>query len=310
MIITHTVTPPQAGRRLDVVCREQVPMYSRGALQAAIKAGHITVNSQTHKPSYLVSPSDRLVLNLPAAPAPAPEALPATSLPILYEDRDIVVIDKPPGVAVHGAPNSRAPTVTAWLRARYPNIQPVGDAARPGIVHRLDQDTSGVLVAAKTSAALEHLQQQFARRRVKKTYFALVYGVPTMAKGRLTRPLARSHRNPMRRAVDPSGQPAITEWQREKVFGKRYALLKVFPLTGRTHQIRVHLHFLGYPVVGDSLYAFKRQKPPPGVTRQLMHAAELTLTLPSGRRQTFTAPLPPDFTAVLNQLSARDNNSQ
>jgi 23S rRNA pseudouridine1911/1915/1917 synthase len=145
---------------------------------------------------------------------------------------------------------------------------------------------------------------------VKKEYLALVFGVPGGTDGRVTRPLVRSRRNPSRRAAVPRtetntliGKPAITEWRLEKAFAKKYALLRVFPLTGRTHQIRVHLHHIGHPIVGDALYTFKRQKPPAGVPRQLLHAEKLTVMTSPGVRKTFTAPLPEDFQSVLDRLS-------
>lgn len=288
-----TVTSSAAGQRLDVFCVSQALGLSRTALQRAIKNGDITVNNQTVKPRYIVRADDIVHVRL-SEKTPSvvpPPVLP--SPPIIYEDKDIVVINKPAGLAVQPGIANEAGTITDWFASRYPG-------RRGGLVHRLDKDTSGVLVLAKTPAAHAYLKQQFKKRRVKKEYLAIVFGAPKASDGRITRPLARSKRNPLRRTIDEAGKIAITEWRLEKKLGHKYALLKVFPFTGRTHQIRVHLHFLGYPIVGDKLYTFKRQHPPSGVTHQLLHAHKLTLTLLSSKRKTLTAPLPEDFQSVLS----------
>ncbi|MFH1354459.1 MAG: RluA family pseudouridine synthase [bacterium] len=302
MSINITASPADEGQRLDIFCVRHIPGPSRAVLQRAIKNGDITVNGQTVKPRYIVRADDVVYVRLPGKTPPAapPPALP--SPPILYEDKDIVVINKPAGLTVQPGIANEAGTVMDWFISRYPGL-------RGGLVHRLDKDTSGVLVLAKTPAAHVYLKQQFKKRRVKKEYLAVVFGTPKASDGRITRPLARSKRNPMRRTVDEQGKGAITEWRLEKKLGHKYALLRVFPFTGRTHQIRVHLHFIGHPIVGDRLYTFKRQISPPGVTRQLLHAEKLTTKLPPGkltrrlnRRKTFTAPLPEDFQQVLRCL--------
>ncbi len=288
-----TVTSSAAGQRLDIFCVSKVLSLSRTALQRAIKNGDITVNNQVVKPRYIVRTDDIVHVQLPAKTLPAAPPSSPPSPPILYEDKDIVVINKPAGLTVQPGIANETGTITDWFTSRYPG-------RRGGLVHRLDKDTSGVLVLAKTDKIHAYLKQQFKKRRVKKEYLAVVFGVPKASDGRITRPLARSKRNPLRRTIDETGKPAITEWQLEKKLGYKYALLRVFPFTGRTHQIRVHLHFLGHPIVGDKLYTFKRQHPPAGVTHQLLHAHKLTLALPSGKRKTFTAPLPVDFQRVLS----------
>ncbi|MEK7557203.1 MAG: RluA family pseudouridine synthase, partial [Patescibacteria group bacterium] len=250
----------------------------------------------------------------PEATVPGVDILPV-EVPILYEDKDVVVINKPTGLEAHpSASTGQASTVSGWFGQRYPEAEHVGEEEnRPGIVHRLDKETSGVMILAKTNTAYQHLKNEFKVRRAKKEYLALVFGIPTMKRGRVTRPLGRSPRNPLRRTIDAAGKPAITEWQIERKISKQglaphrrgapgagFALLRLFPFTGRTHQLRAHLHFLGHPIVGDKLYTFKRQRPPQGVTRQLLHAEKLTLTLPSGKRKTFIAPLPDDFARAIN----------
>ncbi|MEX0649661.1 MAG: RluA family pseudouridine synthase [Candidatus Andersenbacteria bacterium] len=297
-----TINASEAGQRLDVFCVARLLEHSRGTLQRAIKAQDITVNGKKSKPSYVLREGDVIAVSTrafqQAAPIVTPKALPV--LPIIHEDKDIVVINKPAGVTVHPGQGVAGNTVADWFTNRYPGVN-VGDKERPGIVHRLDQDTSGVLLLAKTPEAFERLKEQFKHHRVRKEYLALVFGVPGEPKGRITRPLARSKRNPLRRTVDPEGKPAVTEWTvEEKLSG--YTLLRVFPLTGRTHQIRVHLHFLGFPIIGDKFYVFKRKRPPRGVNRHLLHAEKLTFITPAGKRKTFTAPLPEDFVRVLDLL--------
>lgn len=298
-----TVTATEAGQRLDLFCVVQLPTLSRSTIQKAIKAGNITVNGDVVKPKYLVQANDNVSIAIAeeAVPETEVESLP---IPILYEDEDVVVINKPTGIAVHPGVGKERSTVVSWFVNRYPLSKSVGDdPLRPGIVHRLDKDTSGVLVLAKTQRAFDHLKQQFKKRYVKKEYLALVFGVPGGQDGRINRALARSRRNPLRRTVDPEGKPAITEWQIEQAFNKSYALLRLWPLTGRMHQLRVHLHFLGYPIVGDKLYTFRRQRPPQGVVRQLLHAEKITFTLPSGQVRHVEAPLPEDLQATIDQLS-------
>lgn len=333
--LSLTITSREAGQRLDVLAVSQVPTVSRAVLQRAIKAGSITVNGQVMKPRYLVKVDDVVLIQIPndhpSADGPMTTTRITTPLPtptILFEDKDIVVIDKPAGVTVHpGVGTPPGGTIADWFRARYPDITDAGDdPTRLGIVHRLDKDTSGVLVLAKTHDAYQYLKHQWKKHHAKKEYLALVYGVPGESKGRINRPLVRSARNPMRRTVvasaggyghkkiilpargvlPDSARLAITEWRREEVFQGRYALLRVFPETGRTHQIRAHLHWLGFPIVGDNLYTFKRQRPPAGVTRHLLHAEALTLVMPNKDKKTFIAPLAKDFEHVLERLRSND----
>lgn len=292
------------GQRLDVFCVQHFPAYSRSTIQKAIKDGQVQINGRVVKPRYTVADGDTVTLTLPEVTVAPADVVPA-KVPIIHEDRDIMVINKPAGMVVHPGQGQEQQSVAGWARAHCPAIVDVGDdPARPGIVHRLDKDTSGVLILAKNQKSFEHLKEQFSHRRAHKEYLALVFGAPGEPKGRINRALMRSKRNPLRRTIDPAGKEAITEWRREESFGKEYALLRVFPLTGRTHQIRVHLHFLGFPIVGDNLYTFKRQRPPHGVHHHLLHAEKLTLTLPNGKRASFTAPLPPDFVELLVWLRA------
>lgn len=306
---TYTISQAEAGQRLDIWCVAKFPNRSRAAMQKAIAAGHIQINGAAVKSRYIIKENDEVTIATPDTGTTETKAPTPVTIPIIFEDKDVVVINKPAGITVHTGEGAREFTVVDWLLSRYPAISAVGEIHpqthqndRPGIVHRLDKDTSGVLIAAKTQRAYEHLKKQFKYRRGSKEYLALVFGIPGEPMGRIVRPLARSKRNPLRRTIDPQGKEAITEWRKEETLAGRYALLRVFPHTGRMHQIRVHLHFLGFPLVGDKLYTFRRQRPPQGVTRHLLHAESLTLTMPDGTRRTFTAPIPDDFAAVLNNL--------
>jgi len=307
------ITPRQSGQRLDVFCANLLSQHSRSKLQQAIKAGDITVNNKIVKPHFSLHANDQVFIQLKQQPTTQPNSTTLPNITILYEDNDLVVINKPAGVLVHPTSLNETNTVADWFIKRYPKAASVGeDESRPGIVHRLDKDTSGVMVLAKNSTSYQKIKQQFKKHRIKKEYLALVFNVPKAKEGRITRPLVRSRRNPSRRTVssqDHDGKPAITQWQLEKSWQQKYALLKTFPLTGRTHQIRVHLHHLGHPIIGDPLYTFKRLKPPAGTTRQLLHAAQLSLTLPSGKHKTFSAPLPDDFQQILDQLNSSTPNN-
>lgn len=305
MPAAYTISPDEAGQRLDLFCVQQQPAASRSAVQRAIKDGTIVVNGEAVKPKYLLRAGDVVILP-ELSPATEPTIPPAElsdiSLPILYEDADVVVVNKPAGIAMHTGVGSAGATVASWFAARYPASATVGgDPIRPGIVHRLDKDTSGVIILAKTAAAHAFLSEQFAKRRARKEYAALVFGVPGSEDGRITQPLLRSRKNPLRRTIHPTGKPAITEWRRDTHW-QGYALLRLHPITGRMHQLRAHLHWLGYPIVGDRLYTIKRQSPPPGVTRHLLHAETLTVVLPNKQQKTFTAPLPDDFAQVVESL--------
>lgn len=298
----HIVEEYTAGQRLDVWCVSRLPGQTRGAIQRAIKSGDITVNGEVVKPRYEVKTGDEVVIAISEPQTPDRPAATEHTIPILYEDDNIVIVNKPAGIAVHPAAGTEESTISDWFAQRYPNAATVGEVGRPGIVHRLDKDTSGVLVLAKTPAAYERLKEQFKRHRVRKEYLALVFGVPGEREGRIVRPIGRSPKNPQRRTVIESGKPAITEWKTERTFGNDYTLLRVFPLTGRTHQIRVHLHFLGFPIVGDALYVFKKQRPPVGTKRQLLHAEKITIQLLDGKKKVIEAPLAPDFVAVIEGL--------
>ncbi|MGH2621288.1 MAG: RluA family pseudouridine synthase [Anaerolineales bacterium] len=284
-----------AAGRLDRVLVPQLPGVSRAKLQAFIRAGKVRVNGRiVHKPGFPVGPTDRIQFE----PLPPPTALLSAQpipLDILYENEAILVINKSAGMVVHpGAGHSQATLVHAAL-AHAPELRSVGDAGRPGIVHRLDKDTSGVMVVAKTNEALKSLQEQFRRREVEKVYLALVDGAPPSATGQVEAPLARSPRHRKRIEViqAPKSRLAVTRFRIKEQFPS-HSLLELKPLTGRTHQIRVHLQFLGCPVVGDRIYG--RRRPTLAVTRQQLHSWRLRLVVPGEQQpRSFEAAIPADF---------------
>ncbi len=302
-----TIQPSEAGQRLDIFSVSKMPSLSRSSIQRAIKDGQILVNGEQQKPKYSIRVGDVVSFDISSKTSSKTEVpssqIVMPSIPILYEDEEVVVIDKPAGISVHPGRGHENVTIASWFLKRYPGAAAIGgDPTRPGVVHRLDKDTSGVLILAKQESSYQHLKKLFKRRFVNKEYLALVFGVPGESEGRIKQPLSRSKHNPLRRTIDTAGKEAITEWRREQSFKKRYSLLRVFPLTGRTHQIRAHLHWLGFPIVGDSLYTFKRQRPPQAV-RQLLHAAKISITLPAGQRKIFHSPLPDDFKNVLAMIT-------
>jgi 23S rRNA pseudouridine1911/1915/1917 synthase len=230
-----------------------------------------------------------------------PEAIP---LQIIFENEDLLVIDKPAGMVVHPAAGHRTGTLVGAVLAHSPEVNGVGEIERPGIVHRLDKDTSGLILVAKNAATQRHLQQSFALRHTEKTYLALVAGRPPTPEGRIETPIGRDPSHRQRMAVVPPsrGREAVTLYHTRERFPES-TLLEVHPLTGRTHQIRVHLAFIGCPVVGDSVYGKRASSAGPSAARQMLHAWRLRIALPGeDEPREFEAPLPEDFAALLAEL--------
>ena len=287
--------------RLDGILSARHPDFSRARLEGLIKAGFVTVNGVcATKAGQKVSPCDDIVLTIPP-PVPAvpnPEDIPLT---ILHEDDDIIVIDKPAGLVVHPAPGHFSGTLVNALLHHCPSLAGIGGVARPGIVHRLDQDTSGVMIVAKTQRAMDVLAKEFSSHaNMEKTYLAIVHGVPVPAEGRIENLIGRSPFDRKKMAiVERNGKTAITRYKllaTNPGFG--LAAVRCDIETGRTHQIRVHMASLGTPVAGDAVYGRarldKQLSPPPA--RQLLHAWRLSLKHPITRIQmTFEAPIPKDF---------------
>jgi 23S rRNA pseudouridine1911/1915/1917 synthase len=293
----YNIVADRAGTRLDKYVGEKYPELSRTYAQKLITDGYITVNDRVAKSSLKLSIGDRLRVVIPlAAPSTlSPEAIP---LNIIYEDDDLIVVDKPAGLTVHPAPGHPSHTLVNAILSYFPNLADIGDSVRPGVVHRLDKDTSGVMMVAKNTAAQLNLSDQFKAHSVIKVYLVLVKGNLTPEQGVIEAPMGRDPRNRKRMAVVAEGKEARTEYQVIRYIGD-YTLLKVMPETGRTHQIRVHLSAIGYPVVGDKVYGVKS----PYLSRQFMHASRLGFKLPStGEYVEFTSELPLHLEEALSTI--------
>jgi 23S rRNA pseudouridine1911/1915/1917 synthase len=295
----------QDGKRLDSFLAEQVPELSRSAVQRLIEGEQVSVNGESAKASYRVRPGDVVVALLPDEETPEPEAEPIP-LQVVYEDEALLVVDKPAGMVVHPAPGHRGGTLVNALLAYCPELA-AGGGERPGIVHRLDRDTSGLILVAKSEKIRRALQRQFKERQVHKSYLALVAGHLQPAWGLIEAPIGRDPHRRQRMAVLAGGREAVTEYHVLEQFARRlgpaggsYSLVEAEPKTGRTHQIRVHLASIGHPVVGDRVYGRRSRLPVP---RQFLHARRLEFRHPlSGSRIDLEAPLPPDLAAVLELL--------
>lgn len=294
---TFAVPPEEAGERLDRVLADRFPDLSRAQLQRLIRSGAITVNDTVVRPACRLAPGDLITVTFPEEPTVRPEPFP---LDIVYEDEHLLVVNKPAGMVVHPAARMVSGTLVNALLAHCPQVADVGGSDRAGIVHRLDRETSGLIVVAKNPEAHAALQRQFKRRLVRKTYVALVEGQVQPREGIIEVPIGRDPKDRTRMAVSRTGRPAVTQYRVVEIF-PQYTLLEVRPHTGRTHQIRVHLAWLGYPVVGDRVYGRRRQTLLPD--RHFLHARELAFTHPvTGEKLVLSAPLPPELTALLNQL--------
>jgi 23S rRNA pseudouridine1911/1915/1917 synthase len=287
-------------KRLDRVVSEHIPDLSRTQGQRLIESAQVTVNGRPRKPAYRVTPGERVTVTLPQEEpevAVRPEPIP---LDIIYEDEHLVVVNKPAGMVVHPAPGHPDGTLVNALLAHCPPIAEAGLRERAGIVHRLDKDTSGVLVVAKDENTLRALHEQFRNREVKKTYLALVRGRVQPPEGIIEVPIGRDPRDRQRMKALPEGRYARTRYCAVEFF-RKHTLLEAHPYTGRTHQVRVHLSWLGYPVVGDSRYGPRRQRLLK--ERHFLHAHRLGFTHPAtGEEMTFEAPLPTELDDVVRRL--------
>lgn len=299
--IELTVTETGAVR-LDKFLAARLPKFSRSRLQTLIKQGYVWVNGvPVRKAGRMLGGDERVMVQIPpqASAELIPEAIP---LDIIFENDDLLVVNKPAGMVVHPAAGHSSGTLVHAVLAHAPGIEGVGGERRPGVVHRLDKDTSGIILLAKNDTAHQWLQNQFRARRVEKIYLALVDGAPPTPYGRVETSIGREPARRKRMAVVPPGRgrPAVTEYH-AKQFYPDHTLLEVRPITGRTHQIRLHLAFLGCPVVGDRVYGRRHPSLPLG--RQFLHAARLVITLPDeSRPREFEAPLPEELTAILKKL--------
>ena len=311
-IRSFTVPPDGIGTRLDAWLAAECEGFSRSRVQGLIRAGRMRVNgSVVDRAAFKVNPGDTVTLSVPPpVPAkPQPEDIP---LDVMYEDDHMIVIDKPAGLVVHPAPGHLSGTLVNALLHHCPALEGIGGVARPGIVHRLDQDTSGLMVVAKTEAAMRTLTKEFSSHaNIRKTYLALVHGTPVPAEGRIENMIGRCPWDRKKMAiVERNGKVAATNYR--TLSAGRISLVECVIETGRTHQIRVHMASLGCPIAGDALYGrpgWDRQLQPVPA-RQMLHAWKLELKHPVTRAQlAFEAPIPSDFSPWLRSSSEAPGSS-
>ncbi len=294
MDFTFTAGPEDAGQRLDKFLAARLSDLSRSRVQALIKEGVVTVNGRPAKSSNDVDSGDVVTGIIPPdKPAEAqPQDIPLT---VLYEDAHLAVLNKACGMVVHPAHGNEDGTLVNALLHRFGALSSIGGVARPGIVHRLDKETSGCLVVARNDPAHHSLTEQFAGRSVEKVYLAVVQGIPGVRSGTVSTHIGRDPHDRLRMAVlpPPAGKSAVTDYEVLHVTGTD-TLVQCTLHTGRTHQIRVHMKHLGHPLLGDETYARVSRQTPSG--RLMLHARRLGFTHPvSGERMVFTAPVPPEF---------------
>lgn len=301
---TLQASPDVAGLRLDAWLSQAETGVSRAGWQRLIRRGAVEVDGEPRKPSYILAGSETVTYALPA-PAPAAPAAEPISLEVLFEDGDLIVVNKPPGLVVHPAPGHDSGTLVNALLYHCRDLAGIGGELRPGIVHRLDRDTSGVIVAAKHDAAMLGLQRQFRNHKVRKEYLAVVRGHPDPASGRIETLIGRSQHDRKRMSASPArGRTAITHYETAECHPGA-ALLKVSIETGRTHQIRVHMAHIGHPVAGDRQYGGRRAGQAEGEpSRQLLHAHVLGFRHPvSDTPMELVAPMPDDMRRFLEARS-------
>ncbi|MFZ4659808.1 MAG: RluA family pseudouridine synthase, partial [Caldilineaceae bacterium] len=316
--LLFTVPPASAGQRIDRWLAETLPDRSRSEIQRWIKNGEVLVDQVSAKASHRLEAGQTIAIHL-TPPAEAPTVQPQNlTLPIIFEDADLLIIDKPAGMVVHPAPGHDDGTLVNAILHHCPTIEGVGGERRPGIVHRLDKETSGLLVVAKNDRAHRYLQAQFKARTVYKEYLALLEGRIEPPQGRIIAPIGRHPVERKRQAVLPAdprtgetqGREAMTDYWVQSYYTlpvrdnnavAHFSYAKVVLHTGRTHQIRVHFAWRKHPVVGDTLYGYRKQRLP--IERQFLHAHRLRLRLPSsGEEQEFITPLPVDLQQILDGL--------
>lgn len=307
------ITKEESEQRVDTFLASHMTALTRSRVQDLIRDGQVRVNGDPPKRSYRLKAGDDVTISIPA---PLPYHLKPESVPFIpvYEDASLIVVNKPPGMVIHPAPGHGTGTLVHGLLQHCSGLSGIGGILRPGIVHRLDKDTSGLLVVAKNDRAHQRLADQFKAGRVHKRYVAIVHGLVRGERGEIELPIARHPRRRKEMSVArEGGRRALTRWQRVETLGGMFTLLHVTPKTGRTHQIRVHLSYLGHPIVGDSVYGYKRQwwkknfpqekGPQTAIPRQMLHAESLGFIHPDSEQYCeFQAALPEDMQGVLNML--------
>lgn len=285
-MITQQIPSEHVGKRLDAYCLKQLTDLNRSYVQKLIERAAITVNGEQKKTGYKLRLGDTVTIDHDEAEH---TSIPDIDLPVIYEDDDCIVINKPVRILSHskGSFNPEA-TVATFIARKVSGIE--GD--RAGIVHRLDRATSGVMICAKNAESQHWLQKQFAQRKTKKTYYAVIHGQLEPNEAIIDMPIERNPKQPKQFRVGRDGKAAQTAYKTVQS-GNKYSLIELKPVTGRTHQIRVHLKQVGHPIVGDALYGGEPSE------RLMLHAACLELTLPSRKRMTFSAPTPTELQAII-----------
>lgn len=300
----RTVILDAPGERVDKALADAIPELSRAQCQRLLKEGRVFIDSRPVKGSKRLEGGEQVVIDLPKVESSEiePQAIP---LDIIYEDEDLILINKPAGTVVHPSVGHESGTLVNAVLAYCPDLPGVGGEKRPGVVHRLDKNTSGLILFAKNDHALRYLQRQFKDRTVVKVYQALVYGILSQNEILIDAPIGRDPKDRKRMAVIPPetsarSRAALTRIKTLTRFGE-YTLLECHPVTGRTHQLRVHLAFAGYPIVGDGVYGRRKQQLLAG--RHFLHAGMLTFRRPSDDlEKTFSSPLPHELQSILDEL--------
>lgn len=290
-----TVSDLSIKTRLDLLLSNNFDQFSRSQWSEQISSGNIKVNGAVVKSSARINNQDVITGHLPHLSTSDRLTSPKVIPEVIYKDKDVIVINKPAGLLSHALSNKDADSVAGAFKSEVDDDDPL----RSGIVHRLDKQTSGVMILARNPHAKKFLQSQFKARKVKKTYTALVHGHLQNNQAILELPITRSNNNPQKMIISKQGKPAISEYNTIKQY-KDYSLISIKIMTGRTHQIRVQMAYIGNPVAGDMLYGHKKHDP--SIARQFLHASELTIELPSKTTKTFKAPLPGDLKKVLEGL--------
>lgn len=298
---TFLITAEQKGQRLDKVLGALQEEWSRGQIQTFIDEGHLLVNGEKVKKTYKLKENDEIVVN-PPEPEPLEILAEDLNLEIVYEDADVLVVNKPKGMVVHPAPGHTTGTLVNGLMHQVTDLSGINGVMRPGIVHRIDKDTSGLLMVAKNDLAHESLVQQLVDKSVTRRYIALVHGHIPHDKGTIDAPIGRDKKDRQKMGVVDEGKHAVTHFQVIGRFGVDYTLVQCRLETGRTHQIRVHMNYIGYPLVGDPKYGPKKTM---DIGGQALHAGVLGFVHPrTNEYLEFEAPMPKEFEALLNELKS------
>lgn len=311
--ISFSAEAADTDTRIDLYLSSNLKELTRSRIQSLIKEGNIKVNNSPVKTSYRLKAGDKIALSIPPSSPYLlnPEPL---DLSIIYEDPSIIVLDKPPGLVIHPAPGHQSGTLVHGLLHHCNDLSGIGGILRPGIVHRLDKDTSGLLVVAKNDSAHNFLSSQFKDSKVSKKYIALVHGIPKNSEGTIDLPISRHPIKRKEMAVSSAkGKNALTKWKIQETLGNKFTLLSVTIRTGRTHQIRVHMSHMGHPVVGDPVYGFKSawwrkntsysREIPDSIKRQMLHSEYLGFLHPDTKEYVeFRSPVPQDMNRVIEKI--------